>query len=259
MERTQAIKHLFPRLWHWFTHPLPGKDQEQLLLDNGGTTEAWLRQIHLLTWLGYVFIYLAFATATDLSNYWRSYGLAGTFTVWLLIMSWVKLDANRKVSRLGWFSRPLKFRKWAKSLGYAFLFFKAEALTIILLTLLSGASFRSGNTITLLHLIKQQPLYYLYVLLVAPCLEELVFRQSIFWGLWHWFNSHTRLENKAVVLIVTMIVAWLFAMVHGDGNNPEYFIVGCYLQWIYWREHDLRMAMLTHAGINLMTLGIMLI
>lgn len=251
------VKHS-RNLWQWFRTPLVATDLETQLLKQDQTTEKVIQKIDLCTWLGYVLIF-CFVSLTLVNPMLRINGLAIAFLAWLMICSWVKLDKKRKIARLGWFTRPLPIKKWGKGIGYALTFITFEMALSLLIVAVNHQSVQSTNTQQILKIIGAQPIYMGYVILVAPLLEELVFRQSIFRGLKRWLSRHVRWSSLVVTAIVTIVVALLFAAVHGDSSSLEYIVVSCYLQWIYWREKDLRLSMITHASINVISLGTMLL
>jgi len=102
------------------------------------------------------------------------------------------------------------------------------------------------HTDILVDLIKQQKWYLCYLALVAPILEELVFRESLY--------ELLKGKNRITAIFAAIIVALLFSVIHQDKAWLGYFLVSLFLQWEYVHYQDIRYSMITHGVLNAVSL-----
>ncbi|MBU7002067.1 CPBP family intramembrane metalloprotease [Pediococcus pentosaceus] len=96
-----------------------------------------------------------------------------------------------------------------------------------------------------------------YVLIVAPILEELTFRSSLYAVVVRVIGSVV--QNETTIKIATYICVGIgFAMVHADNMMAIYIIFSSFLQWIT-AKWGLKYAIGTHIGMNAMSFLIMFI
>ncbi|WP_295730188.1 CPBP family intramembrane glutamic endopeptidase [uncultured Limosilactobacillus sp.] len=130
-----------------------------------------------------------------------------------------------------------------------------EMGSILLVLILHHVSIRSLNTTNILSLVKQLPAFIIYVVFVAPLLEELVFRQSMYERIKPWFDIHAASFNsKTRFTLAAVCVGFIFAMVHSDSTVFEYIMISVLLQVIYHHYKDIRVSMITHLTFNLATI-----
>lgn len=88
------------------------------------------------------------------------------------------------------------------------------------------------------NLILKDRMGYFVIGLLAPLVEELVFRGAILKALLGWFNNHW----YAIVLS-----ALLFALVHGNpAQMPHAFLIGLLLGWMYYRTGSIIPGVVLH-------------
>ncbi|EJQ36071.1 hypothetical protein IEE_05452 [Bacillus cereus BAG5X1-1] len=98
-----------------------------------------------------------------------------------------------------------------------------------------------GNAAATNQRIEVNPLHMLVPLLIAPIVEEWIFRKKL-----------TNLFNKRLNRIEAIIFAnGLFAFVHLDWFFFPYFVNGCLYAWSYEKTKDLKVPMLAHISYNL--------
>lgn len=103
----------------------------------------------------------------------------------------------------------------------------------------------SHNTSALLRNLMNQPLWFLYICIFAPIMEEIIFR--------HLLN---RLIPQALGFssswISASISSLLFGLAHSDQLlfMPVYFFIGLSLCWIYQRTRNLTLTIATHCCYN---------
>ncbi|PEK45596.1 CPBP family intramembrane metalloprotease [Bacillus toyonensis] len=88
-------------------------------------------------------------------------------------------------------------------------------------------------------------IFYLIVpLLIAPVIEEWIFRKILPFGIEKLFE---RINRTTAIVIANGI----FAAVHFDWFFFPYFVNGCLYAWSYEKTKDLKVPMLTHISYNL--------
>lgn len=113
----------------------------------------------------------------------------------------------------------------------------------------------SSNTGLILQMMRKQWLYTVYIVLVAPLLEEIVFRQCLYRRIDTWMTKHwPGMLPKAQFIVAALVVALFFAAMHGDTSLWEYVLISLVLQGLYQRYGDLRVSMAAHLVFNLTTL-----
>lgn len=151
---------------------------------------------------------------------------------------------------------------WAVSLRtlmYVFMPFVAIVAVSLVAAGNHDSAVSSTNTATLSRQIMNSPAMMLMVLLIAPYLEEVVFRQSVFSGVTKWLHVHLNGANENVCWwIAAILTGWAFGMMHEDSVLLVYVLFSIYLQWIYHRERDLRFNIVTHMGVNTLTFCLLL-
>ena len=124
------------------------------------------------------------------------------------------------------------------------LIFMGQVLTLTITHFIFKQSLFSQNTAQFLTIFKHAPYYGLDIVIATPIIEELIFRKILFGNLTLWFKPW----------IAALISSFLFVIIHQDGHFLTYFVMGCILEFIYYKAHDIRAAMITHAGLNLLVL-----
>lgn len=194
--------------------------------------------LYYLIWLGSAFI----ATKTP---YLSSYVLAGLYTVMLIAIFW-RFEALKQ---------PLNINI-LKGIGWGLIAWGAVLMTMLGVSLLTkDATLGSSNTGLILTMMRKHWPYIGYIVIVAPLIEEIVFRQCLYRRLDNWMARHwPGMMPKAQFLVAAMIVALFFGMMHGDTSSLEYVLISLLLQVLYRHYGDLRVNMAAHVTFNLATL-----
>lgn len=129
-------------------------------------------------------------------------------------------------------------------LSGALLIILGQAVTLTLVHVLFHQSLISQNTNALITIFRHSPIYILDIVITTPIVEELIFRKVFFGNLTYYFKPW----------IAAIISSFLFVIAHHDSHFLTYFIMGCIFEFIYYKAHDIRAAMIAHAGLNLITL-----
>ncbi|HFK1685127.1 TPA: lysostaphin resistance A-like protein [Bacillus tropicus] len=108
----------------------------------------------------------------------------------------------------------------------------------------TGLSIGTGNVSNVNQKIEINFLYVSIPVLVAPIIEEFIFRKVLPLGL------EILLEriNRVTVII---IANGIFAAVHFDWFFFSYFVNGCLYAWSYEKTKDLKVPILAHISYNL--------
>ncbi len=116
-----------------------------------------------------------------------------------------------------------------------------------------GIDFISENSISVANYMKKYPVFMLYVLLIAPILEELIFRRVIFGYLYDVIETN---KEKYKFLISAVLSGFLFALPH-DGIKPimiVYILISTILSYFYKSTKNICVPILIHILINLTTI-----
>lgn len=215
-------------------------------------SQAWYRhrtQDNLLL-VGYLAIWLTFSLIPKL-NY-QSIWLATCFSILLIVYLAIWLQQNN------WSWHRLTAIT-AKQVLVAILL----GLTIIIIEILVDFSAmtskhtESTNTALILKSIGKQPLFIIYTVVIAPALEELVFRKSLNNCICTIFDQFH--FPQVLTLIMSGIIAtYVFASIHADNHLAFYLLFGAFLQVLYDRVGNIRFTMIIHAIYNLTSLFLLM-
>lgn len=164
-------------------------------------------------------------------------GLLGALIIWKLNQKYSYQNTiEEKRSNLK------KIILWG--LSGALLIILSQAVTLTLVHVLFHQSLISQNTNALITIFRHSPIYLLDIVITTPIVEELIFRKVFFGNLTYYFKPW----------IAAIISSFLFVIAHHDSHFLTYFVMGCIFEFIYYKAHDIRAAMIAHAGLNLITL-----
>lgn len=129
------------------------------------------------------------------------------------------------------------------------LIYGAEILGTFLITALFGMPQTSQNTTQILKIIKSAPAFAIYAVILAPIMEELVFRKTI-------FGVGRRIINPIGAALISSL---LFGLAHNDNRFLIiYSGIGLVLCWLYNRTGSIKVTMLAHALLNGITIALQL-
>ena len=110
--------------------------------------------------------------------------------------------------------------------------------------LIFHTSTHSQNTMQLLLMVKTYPYYFIYVLICAPIMEEIVFRR-LFFG---------NLIKPTNIYIAAIISALLFAFMHQDTRFLVYVAMGLWFSFIYYKSENIYASAGSHILMNAIVL-----
>ncbi len=130
-----------------------------------------------------------------------------------------------------------------------------ELIVISGAMLITKVSLPSVNTSRIFEIILRNPIFIVYTVLIAPMLEEIVFRYSFFNLTEKVYNKLIKWNNSKLRWIICALeTAIIFAGLHGDNVVWEYIVISLFFQWLLLRYKDLRVSIITHITFNLVTL-----
>ena len=193
---------------------------------------------------GYVLIWLYAGTVTGIKG---SYLLAGSFTLLLIFyLLWLR----PKIRRLSW-------KNFVEAIGLGLLPLLAELIFLLIVMQFNNHIIGNSNTSLIIKLLQKNIIYVAYVVIIAPILEEIVFRKSFFHRVDVWLASWVD-NSKLRVGISAFIVATVFAQMHGASIGIIYILLSLYLQFVYLHFSNLEMNIIAHITFNTSTLGLMI-
>lgn len=110
--------------------------------------------------------------------------------------------------------------------------------------LIFHTSTHSQNTMQLLLMVKAYPYYFLYVLICAPIMEEIVFRRIFF----------ANMIKPTNIYIAAIISALLFAFMHQDTRFIVYVAMGLWFSFIYYKSKNIYASAGSHILMNAIVL-----
>jgi len=110
--------------------------------------------------------------------------------------------------------------------------------------LIFHGSTSSQNTLQLLLMVKAYPYYFLYVLICAPIMEEIIFRRLFF----------TILAKPLNIYVAAIISAILFAFMHQDTRFLVYVAMGLWFSFIYYKSKNIYVSAGSHILMNMVVL-----
>ena len=194
---------------------------------------------------GYVLIWLYAGTVTGIKG---SYLLAGSFTLLLIFyLLWLR----PKIRRLSW-------KNSVEAIALGLLPLMVELMFLLIVMQFNNHIIGNSNTSLIVKLLQKNIIYVAYVVIIAPVLEEIVFRKSFFHRVDAWLASWVD-NSKLRVGISAFIVATVFAQMHGASIGIIYILLSLYFQFIYLHFSNLEMNIIAHITFNTSTLGLMVL
>lgn len=208
-------------------------------------TEDTTRRTDWTIVISYYLIWLGSSLLAGKTAYLSSYTMAGLDTIMLIAIFWRSKELKR----------PIDINHLLKGIGWGLVAWGAVLLAMLSIKALTNNTVGSSNTGLILHMMRKQWLYTVYIVLVAPLLEEIVFRQCLYRRIDTWMTKHwPGMLPKAQFIAAALVVALFFAAMHGDTSLWEYALISLLLQGLYQRYGDLRVSMVAHLVFNLTTL-----
>ena len=115
--------------------------------------------------------------------------------------------------------------------------------------LIFHVSTESQNTLSLLLMVKAYPYYFLYVMIAAPIMEEIIFRRVFF----------ANLIKPTNIYVAAIIAAFLFAFMHQDTRFLVYVCMGLWFSYVYYKSQNIYISAGSHIVMNAIVLTLQII
>ncbi|MFH5811792.1 lysostaphin resistance A-like protein [Companilactobacillus sp. FL22-1] len=115
--------------------------------------------------------------------------------------------------------------------------------------LIFHVSTESQNTLNLLLMVKAYPYYFLYVMIAAPIMEEIIFRRVFF----------ANLIKPTNIYVAAIIAAFLFAFMHQDTRFLVYVCMGLWFSYVYYKSQNIYISAGSHIVMNAIVLTLQII
>lgn len=116
----------------------------------------------------------------------------------------------------------------------------AQNLASIIEVNLLGSPMESENTMMLVEVVRNYPIFILLIGLAGPIMEEFVFRKAIF-GM---------LVDKTGGIGAAVISSLIFAFIHFDGLLLVYSSMGFVFSWLYYKTKNIWTPIIAHCLMN---------
>lgn len=124
-----------------------------------------------------------------------------------------------------------------------FMAFVAQALAASIEIYILGIDPGSENTMEIMDIARSNPLFILIPAIVAPILEEIIFRKIIFGGFYKRMNF----------FFAALLSALIFGLIHMDPTHLlMYASMGFVFAFLYVKTKRIIVPIIVHAGMNTM-------
>ncbi|WP_106494741.1 CPBP family intramembrane glutamic endopeptidase [Lentibacillus sp. Marseille-P4043] len=192
----------------------------------------------IMQFSGIIFAPLLYMTSplskSDAVVYWSIFSfIAGLVIVLLLMKPDMKAGSDRNATDIG------NGVLWA--IGGVFMAYFSQGLASLIETEFFGITIGSENTQMIMDITRATPLFIIIPALVAPILEEIIFRKIIFGGLY----------KKTNFFIAALLSAFIFAIIHGE---PEHILIygsmGFVFAFLYVKTKRIIVPIIVHMAMN---------
>ena len=164
-------------------------------------TEDTTRRTDWTIVISYYLIWLGSSLLAGKTAYFSSYTMAGLDTIMLIAIFWRSKELKRPIDI-----------NLLKGIGWGLVAWGAVLLAMLSIKALTNNTVGSSNTGLILHMMRKQWLYTVYIVLVAPLLEEIVFRQCLYRRIDTWMTKHwPGMLPKTQFIAAALVVALFFA------------------------------------------------
>ncbi|SFE47609.1 hypothetical protein SAMN05216238_11815 [Lentibacillus persicus] len=171
---------------------------------------------------------------TDITIYWSMFSfVAALFVVLWLMRPDMKSEPQRNASGAG------EMIIW--SIAGLFMAYAANYLATFIETELFGISIGSENTEMIMDITRTVPAFMIVTAIIAPILEEIIFRKIIFGQLYKRWNF----------FISALLSSLVFGIIHGE---PEHILIysgiGFVFAFLYVKTKRIIVPIIVHMAMN---------
>ncbi|MCP8617829.1 CPBP family intramembrane glutamic endopeptidase [Salirhabdus salicampi] len=166
--------------------------------------------------------------------WWNLFSFSTAFIILLLLLKPDMRQVNERNASVGY------VLKWSL-LGIVMAFFTQYFVALFEIYVLNIDA-ASENTIGMMEIARQSPIFLIVLALLAPILEELVFRKVIFGSIYKRTNSF---------LIAAVISALIFGVLHGEFEHLlRYASMGIVFAYLYVKTKRIIVPIVAHMSMN---------
>ncbi|MDC3418600.1 CPBP family intramembrane glutamic endopeptidase [Aquibacillus salsiterrae] len=122
--------------------------------------------------------------------------------------------------------------------------FVAQSIAVTLETYVFGIKPGSENTMNIMNIARAVPIFIIVVTIIAPILEEIIFRKIIFGSIY----------KRTNLIIGALGSAFIFALVHNDfAHILTYTAMGLVFAYLYVKTKRIIVPIITHMAMNSIT------
>lgn len=167
------------------------------------------------------------------------------FSIGALGMVWIERKQNMHFNFEDSFSTQKKeILIWG--ITGVFIALAVQYFASIIEVLFLGSPIESENTLQIMEVIMQYPLFLILAGIAGPIMEEFVFRKAIF-GI---------LIDKIGGVGAAVISSLIFALIHFDGFLLVYSSMGFVFSWLYYKTKNIWTPIIAHCLMNIMAVVI---
>ncbi|WP_186578519.1 CPBP family intramembrane glutamic endopeptidase [Aquibacillus kalidii] len=122
--------------------------------------------------------------------------------------------------------------------------YMAQYVTIIIEVFILGIEPGSKNTMDIMSIARAAPIFIVIVSVIAPILEEIIFRKIIFGSIY----------KRTNFILAAIVSALIFALVHGDFTHTlTYMAMGIVFAFLYVQTKRIIVPIIAHMSMNTIT------
>ncbi|WP_430788580.1 CPBP family intramembrane glutamic endopeptidase [Virgibacillus flavescens] len=166
--------------------------------------------------------------------YWTIFSFsAGLIVILFIMVPYMKQPMARDAAK------PGSVVLW--SLAGVFMAYLAQYIAVLIETQLLGIEAGSANTETIMEITRSAPIFMIIPALIAPIVEEVIFRKIIFGNLY----------KKINFFLAALISAFVFGIIHGE---PQHILIyssmGFVFAYLYVKTKRILVPIIVHMTLN---------
>lgn len=174
---------------------------------------------------------------------WQEQGMIFSSIVFFTLGALCMFLVEKKYAMKFSFEEP--YQKQAKSVWFwgvtgVFIALITQYIAFFIESELFGIPTDSVNTQTIIEIIRQYPIFILFVGIMGPIMEEYVFRKALFGLLFE------RIGGIGAAVVSSLV----FAFIHFDGHYLLYSSIALVFCWLYYKTKNLYAPIIAHCLMN---------
>lgn len=158
----------------------------------------------------------------------------------IIILIFMKPDMKQAQTRSNWLTSEVVI--W--SILGVFMAYFAQAIAVMIETFVFGIEPGSENTQDIMTIARTIPLFVIVPAIIAPILEEIIFRKIIFGSIY----------KRSNFFIAALLSAFIFGIIHGEVEHILiYSSMGFVFAFLYVKTKRIIVPILVHMTLNTMS------